>query len=121
MKHMIMRLSGDYFYSCGSKLPLSYDVDEYQDCPVVREGINCTSPIEYAYYSSKKLSVHFVEMMTTVQPRRKEHARRKLQVDKYLGCHLCDDVRVLCGYQLPSRETSRRCGRRKSQPKALCF
>ena len=46
-------ISNDCFYSCGAQLPvLSLDGDE--DIPVVREGINCVSPIEFAYYSSKK-------------------------------------------------------------------
>ena len=41
----------DYLYSCGSKLP---SVCETEDLPVVREGINCNSLVEFVYYSSKK-------------------------------------------------------------------
>ena len=41
----------DYLFSCGSKLP---SVCESEGSPVVREGINCSTPVEFAYYSSKK-------------------------------------------------------------------
>ena len=41
----------DYLYLCGSNLP---SVCETEDLPVVREGINCNSPVDFAYYSSKK-------------------------------------------------------------------
>ena len=47
------RISEDCFYVCGAQLPLTLTSDE--QLPVVREGINCcNSPVEFAYYSSKK-------------------------------------------------------------------
>ena len=36
---------------CGAQLPLTSTSEEP---PVVREGINCKRPMEFAYYSSKK-------------------------------------------------------------------
>ena len=57
MIQMVKGISTDYLYSCGSTLPIACDCEEPQDSPVVREGINCTNPIEFAYYSSKKFKI----------------------------------------------------------------
>ena len=54
---LVKGISSDYLYSCGSKLPIACESEQSQDSPVVREGINCDSPIEFAYYSSKKFKI----------------------------------------------------------------
>jgi len=54
---IIKGISTDYLYSCGSTLPIACDSEEHRDSPVVRQGINCNSPIEFAYYSSRKFKI----------------------------------------------------------------
>ena len=49
---LLQGISEDCFYVCGAQLPLTLTSDE--QLPVVREGINCNSLVEFAYYSSKK-------------------------------------------------------------------
>ena len=48
---LLQGISEDSFYVCGAQLPLTSTSEEP---PVVREGINCNSPMEFAFYSSKK-------------------------------------------------------------------
>ena len=47
----IKTISKECFFSCGSQLPIT-EGSSY--IPVVQEGINCSSPLAFAYYSAKK-------------------------------------------------------------------
>ena len=44
---LLQGISEDCFYVCGAQLPLTLTSDE--QLPVVHEGINCNSPVEFAY------------------------------------------------------------------------
>lgn len=47
----LCRLQEELLYTCGSPL---FPGGEFQDTIVVREGLNCQTPIETTYYAGKK-------------------------------------------------------------------